>query len=177
MPAKTVVRPDWNWQRDALCRGEDLVLFFGPDGERQPERDRREAKAKALCAQCPALTACRDYSLTRPEKYSTWGNLNEEERASERRRQMRGAANQAARARQEEEREQERLAEEARRAASRRVSPSFDPERDLELLRQSEALQAAGESLTDAARVLKMARSTLTGARRRARKRLAEVAS
>jgi len=25
-------RPSWGWQDDAACRGEDLVLFFGPDG-------------------------------------------------------------------------------------------------------------------------------------------------
>ena len=32
-------RPSWGWQDAAACRGEDLVLFFGPDGERQPERE------------------------------------------------------------------------------------------------------------------------------------------
>jgi hypothetical protein len=60
------------------------VLFFGPDGERQPERDVRERKAKAICAQCPVRTECLDYALSRPEKYGTWGGLNEDERASER---------------------------------------------------------------------------------------------
>ena len=46
-------RPNWGWQDEAACRGEDVVLFFGPDGERQPERDIRERKAKAICASCP----------------------------------------------------------------------------------------------------------------------------
>lgn len=81
-------RPDWNWSDSALCRGEDLVLFFGPDGERQPERDIRERKAKAICAQCPVAGPCLDYALARPEKYGIW-QLNEDERASERRRRMR----------------------------------------------------------------------------------------
>jgi len=39
-------RPNWGWQDAAACRGEDLLLFFGPDGERQPEREIRERKAK-----------------------------------------------------------------------------------------------------------------------------------
>lgn len=84
-------RPSWAWQDDAACRGEDLVLFFGPDGERQPERDVRERKAKAICAQCPSRAACLDYALSRPEKYGLYGGLNEDERASERRRRMRRA--------------------------------------------------------------------------------------
>ena len=46
-------RPNWGWQDAAACRGTDVVLFFGPDGERQPERDIRERKAKALCASLP----------------------------------------------------------------------------------------------------------------------------
>lgn len=81
--------PSWSWQDDAACRGEDLVLFFGPSGERQPEKDVRERKAKAICAQCPSRAACLDYALSRPEKYGTWAGLNEDERASERRRRMR----------------------------------------------------------------------------------------
>ena len=85
-------RPSWGWQDDAACRGEDLVLFFGPDGERPAQKDVRERKAKAICAQCPVRAACLDYALTRPEKYGTWGGLNEDERASERRRRMRRAA-------------------------------------------------------------------------------------
>jgi WhiB family transcriptional regulator, redox-sensing transcriptional regulator len=84
-------RPIWGWQDAAACRGEDLVLFFGPDGERQPEREIRERKAKAICSRCPVRNECLDYAVARPEKYGTWGGLNEEERASERRRRMRRA--------------------------------------------------------------------------------------
>jgi WhiB family transcriptional regulator, redox-sensing transcriptional regulator len=84
-------RPNWGWQDAAACRGTDVVLFFGPDGERQPERDIRERKAKALCASCPVRNECLDYAISRPEKYGTWGGLSEDERASERRRRMRRA--------------------------------------------------------------------------------------
>ena len=89
--AAVLPRPNWGWQDAAACRGEDLLLFFGPDGERQPERDVRERKAKAVCAACPVRTECLNYAVGRPEKYGTWGGLNEDERSSERRRRMRRA--------------------------------------------------------------------------------------
>jgi WhiB family redox-sensing transcriptional regulator len=84
-------RPGWGWQDRAACRGEDVVLFFGPDGERQPEREIRERKAKELCEGCPVRQECLGYAISRPEKYGTWGGLNEEERSAERRRRMRRA--------------------------------------------------------------------------------------
>jgi len=34
---------------------------------------------------------CLNYAVSRPEKYGTWGGLNEEERSAERRRRMRRA--------------------------------------------------------------------------------------
>ncbi len=81
----------WGWQDSAACRGEALSLFFGPDGERQPEREIRERKAKAICAQCPVRQECLDYAVSKPEKYGVWGGLNEDERAAERRRRLRRA--------------------------------------------------------------------------------------
>ena len=84
-------RPNWGWQDAAACKGEDLLLFFGPDGERQPEREIRERKAKSICADCPVRLECLNYAVSRPEKYGTWGGLNEDERAAERRRRMRRA--------------------------------------------------------------------------------------
>jgi WhiB family transcriptional regulator, redox-sensing transcriptional regulator len=87
----TLPRPNWGWQDAAACRGEDLLLFFGPDGERQPEREIRERKAKEICAACPVRLECLNYAVSRPEKYGTWGGLNEDERSAERRRRMRRA--------------------------------------------------------------------------------------
>jgi len=89
--AALMPRPNWGWQDQAACRGREVVLFFGPDGERQPERDIRERKAKAVCNACPVRAECLTYAVSRPEKYGTWGGLNEEERSSERRRRMRRA--------------------------------------------------------------------------------------
>lgn len=91
-PSAVLPRPNWGWQDAGACRNEDLGLFFGPDGERQPERDIRERKAKAVCGSCPVRMDCLNYALSRPEKYGTWGGLNEEERAAERRRRMRRAS-------------------------------------------------------------------------------------
>ena len=78
-----------SWQDRAACRGRDVLLFFGPDGERRPEREIREAKAEAVCASCPVQAQCLDYALGNSIKHGIWGGLNEEERARERRRRAR----------------------------------------------------------------------------------------
>lgn len=84
-------RPSWGWQDDAACKGEDLVLFFGVEGERQAEREIRERKAKQVCVGCPVRQECGDYAVSRPEKYGYWAAMSEDERASERRRRQRQA--------------------------------------------------------------------------------------
>lgn len=88
---RLAARSRWRWQQDAACSGEDLGLFFGPDGERTAAREIREEKAKAICAQCPVRTECADYAIAKPEKYGLFGGLNEDERASVRRSRMRRA--------------------------------------------------------------------------------------
>lgn len=84
--------PRFGWQEAAACRGEDIGLFFGPEGERQPERDVRERKAKAVCGRCPVRAECLDYAIAKPERYGIWGGMNEDERVAERRRRTRRAA-------------------------------------------------------------------------------------
>ncbi|MFD9950550.1 WhiB family transcriptional regulator [Nonomuraea sp. NPDC059023] len=84
--------PNWSWQEDARCRGEKLVLFFGPEGERQPERDVREPKAKAICRGCPALLACRETAFQLNHHNGVWGGLGEEERAIKRRTWLKATA-------------------------------------------------------------------------------------
>ena len=49
----------WDWQRLGACRGRDSAQFFHPDGERGSSRNRREAKAKAVCGTCPVRAAVR----------------------------------------------------------------------------------------------------------------------
>src|SRR5579864_1230263 len=98
-PSSVLPRPNWGWQDAAACKGEDLLLFFGPDGERQPEREIRERKAKSICASCPVRLDCLNYAVSRPEKYGTWGGLNEDERSAERRRGQAGVSTWSAPAR------------------------------------------------------------------------------
>ncbi len=71
----------WDWQLLAACRGMDSSLFFAPDGERARARTRRIAKAKSVCAGCPALTNCRNYAIAAGEPCGIWGGLTEDERA------------------------------------------------------------------------------------------------
>ena len=70
----------WDWQLQGSCRTADPDLFFHPWGERDPMRGRRERGAKAVCASCPVLEACRSYALTTKEPYGVWGGLSEHDR-------------------------------------------------------------------------------------------------
>jgi len=70
----------WEWQQHGACRGHDTELFFHPEGERGPRRAGREAAAKAICATCPVLLACREHALSVREPYGIWGGLSEHER-------------------------------------------------------------------------------------------------
>jgi len=72
---------DTPWRVAALCRHDDAVHFFAPNHlERKPEKDEREAQARALCAQCPVHAACLDYALSVGEPHGIWGGLNELQR-------------------------------------------------------------------------------------------------
>jgi WhiB family redox-sensing transcriptional regulator len=69
------------WQFRAACRGEDSSLFFAPGYfERREEKDRREAKAKSICARCPVRVDCLDYALRIKEPHGVWGGMNEQQR-------------------------------------------------------------------------------------------------
>jgi len=80
-----------HWQSRAVCGGGSAWLFFGPDGETEPERKIRERKAKALCAPCPVRAECLDYALEHHVRRGIWGGLNETERFRERLRRTRSA--------------------------------------------------------------------------------------
>lgn len=86
----------FSWEDHAACRGTGLSLFFGPDGEREPERLDRETQARAICADCPVRTECLEFAIALPVRYGTWGGLSEDERAAERRRRQRAAKKAAA---------------------------------------------------------------------------------
>jgi len=68
------------WQQRAACQGSGDSFFFPPEAERTVARALRIARAKAICAGCPALVECRDYALRAGEPFGVWGGLSEEER-------------------------------------------------------------------------------------------------
>ena len=69
------------WHLRAACRGPESVLFFPPTlGERRDERELREARAKAICAQCEVRDDCLDFALRVREPHGIWGGLTETER-------------------------------------------------------------------------------------------------
>ena len=69
------------WQQRGLCRATDSGVFFAPlHFEHKPEREAREAKAKAICAGCPVRAACLDWALAVREPYGVWGGYSESER-------------------------------------------------------------------------------------------------
>jgi WhiB family redox-sensing transcriptional regulator len=70
----------WSWRLRAACRQVDSAVFFPPDGERPPQRDARETRAKAICASCPVLRQCAAYAIRYGERYGVWGGLSERER-------------------------------------------------------------------------------------------------
>lgn len=75
------MRPMDDWQLRALCRGNHSHLFFPPSTfERKEERERREARAKAICNVCPVKQPCVEYALTIREPFGIWGGLTEVER-------------------------------------------------------------------------------------------------
>lgn len=72
---------NWEWQGQAACRGMDSSIFFHPTKERNSDRERRVAAAKAVCQQCPAINDCLSHALKVQEPYGIWGGLSENERA------------------------------------------------------------------------------------------------
>jgi WhiB family redox-sensing transcriptional regulator len=70
----------WQWQRLGSCRGMDSGVFFHPDGERNPSRARRTARAKEVCHSCPVMDMCREFALQTREPFGVWGGLAEAER-------------------------------------------------------------------------------------------------
>ena len=72
---------DDTWQRHAACRGPASALFYPPAAaETRPERESREHRAKAICADCPVQVPCLTFALETREPHGVWGGLTETER-------------------------------------------------------------------------------------------------
>jgi WhiB family redox-sensing transcriptional regulator len=83
--------PRWtqqDWMAEAACKGQ-TALFFAPHGEQAEARGVREAQARAICLECPALNPCREYARRNREQ-GFWGAENDEDRMEARRRSRTG---------------------------------------------------------------------------------------
>lgn len=73
--------PSTEWQVHGLCRDTDSSVFFAPTQfEHKPEREAREAKAKAICERCPVRLPCLEWALATQEPFGVWGGYSEHER-------------------------------------------------------------------------------------------------
>jgi WhiB family redox-sensing transcriptional regulator len=64
-----------SWVEDAACAGADPNLFF------PAKSDSAALEAKAVCAACPVLEACKDYAVRSPIMLAgVWGGTTESER-------------------------------------------------------------------------------------------------
>jgi WhiB family redox-sensing transcriptional regulator len=70
----------WSWHMEAACRRVDTGLFYSPEGERGPRKERREAAAKQVCGSCKVVELCAAYAIATREPYGTWGGLSENDR-------------------------------------------------------------------------------------------------
>ncbi len=70
----------WDWQTDAVCRGQDSEIFFSPTGEGRSARREREERAKQVCAGCGVVDACRRFALAANEPFGVWGGTTARER-------------------------------------------------------------------------------------------------
>jgi WhiB family redox-sensing transcriptional regulator len=78
------------WEADANCQDAPLEWFFGDTEDDRPgarQRTRTQtALAKALCAGCPVISECREWSVVAAIPYGIFGGMTERERAAERQR-------------------------------------------------------------------------------------------
>jgi len=83
-----LLEQSWEWQEAAACRAEPSELFFGPEGEKPPDRDDRERRALEVCDRCPVRDQCRSHAVRLPEAYGVWGGTSETDRQPGRRARM-----------------------------------------------------------------------------------------
>lgn len=81
----------------AACYGKDTALFFADEELRGTNRNTDVEKAQEICAACPIIGHCREYSLRTRQEFGIWGGLTAAERRKELRRRDGKARMQAVR--------------------------------------------------------------------------------
>ncbi|GAA2279291.1 hypothetical protein GCM10010149_23780 [Nonomuraea roseoviolacea subsp. roseoviolacea] len=69
-------------QAGPVCTSGDAELFTGPDAftdEPADVREEREARAKAVCASCPARVPCLLYAMAIKPRVGVWAGLTSDE--------------------------------------------------------------------------------------------------
>jgi WhiB family redox-sensing transcriptional regulator len=74
------VLSNYEWQMQGTCRTADPEAFFPAEATRGRNRASIEARAKAMCAQCPVIELCLQHAMRVREPYGVWGGLTAEER-------------------------------------------------------------------------------------------------
>ena len=77
-PTPATDRAD-DWRDSALCIGVDPEWFF-VDGSKWALHPADEARAKAICADCPVVAECLAFAIKRGDKDSVAGGLTPKER-------------------------------------------------------------------------------------------------
>jgi len=71
---------DSTWLSRAACRSVDPDLFFPVSATGSSVE--QAARAKAVCAKCPARLECLVFALRTGQAHGVWGGLTEEERST-----------------------------------------------------------------------------------------------
>ena len=73
--------PPGDWATDGACWNHPTPDLWFPDkGDNVSSR-----VAKQICAECPVLSTCRQYSLDTRQGYGIWGGLSADDRRKLRR--------------------------------------------------------------------------------------------
>ena len=76
------VLSNYEWQMHGTCRTADPEAFFPAEASRGRNSATIEARAKAMCAQCPVIQQCLRHAMRVREPYGVWGGLSEDERSA-----------------------------------------------------------------------------------------------
>lgn len=61
------------WRQEALCKGEDMRLWF-------PEKGQNTWEGKEVCRACPVQVECLGYALVTKQGVGTWGGVSPRKR-------------------------------------------------------------------------------------------------